>query len=57
MACILVIDDNDLFRASVKDLLAVNGHDIALAVDGDDGGPAVPGKGDACLFAVNEPSE
>jgi len=37
MARILVIDDNEEFRASVKDLLETSGYDVALAVDGEDG--------------------
>ena len=37
MAHLLVIDDNELFCASVKDLLEANGYDVALAVDGEDG--------------------
>jgi two-component system sensor histidine kinase and response regulator WspE len=34
---ILVIDDYEPFRASVKDLLEANGYDVAVAVDGEDG--------------------
>ena len=34
---ILVIDDYEPFRASVRDLLEANGYDIAVAVDGEDG--------------------
>jgi DNA-binding response OmpR family regulator len=37
MARILVIDDYEPFRASVKDLLEANGYDVAVAVDGEDG--------------------
>ena len=37
MARILVIDDNEEFRASVKDLLETKGYDVVLAVDGEDG--------------------
>ena len=37
MARILVIDDSEPFRASVKDLLEVNGYDVAVAADGEDG--------------------
>jgi CheY-like chemotaxis protein len=36
-ARILIIDDYEPFRASVKDLLEVNGYDVAVAVDGEDG--------------------
>jgi CheY-like chemotaxis protein len=34
---ILIIDDYEPFRASVKDLLEANGYDVAVAVDGEDG--------------------
>jgi PleD family two-component response regulator len=37
MARILVIDDYEPFRASVKELLEANGYDVAVAVDGEDG--------------------
>jgi CheY-like chemotaxis protein len=37
MARILVVDDNEEFRASIKDLLETNGYDVVLAVDGEDG--------------------
>jgi len=37
MARILVIDDNEEFRASVKDLLEINAYDVVLAIDGEDG--------------------
>jgi CheY-like chemotaxis protein len=37
MARILVIDDNDLIRTTVAAMLKTGGHDVALAVDGDDG--------------------
>ena len=37
MARILVIDDYEPFRASVKDLLEASGYDVAVAVDGEDG--------------------
>ena len=37
MARILVIDDYEPFRASVKDFLEANGYDVAVAVDGEDG--------------------
>jgi CheY-like chemotaxis protein len=33
----LVIDDNEEFRASVKELLEAQGFDVVLAVDGEDG--------------------
>jgi DNA-binding response OmpR family regulator len=36
-ARILVIDDYEPFRASVKDLLEANGYEVAVAADGDDG--------------------
>jgi CheY-like chemotaxis protein len=36
MARILVVDDNEEFRASIKDLLETNGYDVVLAVDGED---------------------
>jgi DNA-binding response OmpR family regulator len=36
-ARILIIDDYEPFRASVKDLLEANGYDVAVAVDGEDG--------------------
>ena len=34
---ILIIDDYEPFRASVRDLLVANGYDVAVAVDGEDG--------------------
>jgi len=37
MARILVVDDNEEFRASIKDLLETNGYEVVLAVDGEDG--------------------
>jgi CheY-like chemotaxis protein len=37
MARILVIDDYEPFRASVKDLLEASGYDVTVAVDGEDG--------------------
>src|SRR6266850_572054 len=37
MARILVIDDNEEFRSSVKDLLEINAYDVVLAIDGEDG--------------------
>ena len=36
-ARILIIDDYEPFRASVRDLLEANGYDVAVAVDGEDG--------------------
>src|SRR5262249_889316 len=36
-ARILIIDDHEPFRASVKDLLEASGYDVAVAVDGEDG--------------------
>src|SRR5215468_10496267 len=36
-ARILIIDDYEPFRASVKDLLEATGYDVAVAVDGEDG--------------------
>jgi CheY-like chemotaxis protein len=36
-ASILVIDDYEPFRASVKDLLEANGYHVAEAMDGEDG--------------------
>jgi DNA-binding response OmpR family regulator len=37
MARILVIDDDDLVRGTVKAILATAGHDIVLASDGEQG--------------------
>jgi CheY-like chemotaxis protein len=37
MARILVIDDNESFRESVKDLLEAIGHVVGTAGDGEDG--------------------
>jgi len=37
MARILVIDDNDLLRETVKLMLTSGGHEVALAVNGEDG--------------------
>jgi len=36
-ARILIIDDCEPFRTSVKDLLEASGYDVAVAVDGEDG--------------------
>src|SRR5262249_32803013 len=36
-ARILIIDDSEPFRTSVKDLLEASGYDVAVAVDGEDG--------------------
>src|SRR5215475_13607916 len=36
-ARILIIDDYEPFRVSVKDLLEANGYDVAVAVGGEDG--------------------
>ena len=37
MARILVIDDDDLIRGTVQTILASDGHEPVLAVDGEDG--------------------
>jgi len=37
MARILVIDDDELVRGTVRTILASDGHETALAVDGEDG--------------------
>jgi two-component system chemotaxis response regulator CheY len=37
MARILVIDDDELIRGTVQTILASEGHDAVLAVDGEDG--------------------
>jgi CheY-like chemotaxis protein len=37
MARILVIDDDELIRGTVQTILASEGHDSVLAVDGEDG--------------------
>ena len=37
MARILIIDDNEAFRASVNDLLEGVGYAVATAIDGEDG--------------------
>jgi DNA-binding response OmpR family regulator len=37
MASILIIDDNEPFRATVKDLLEAKGHEVTLTIGGEDG--------------------
>ena len=37
MARVLVVDDDDLVRDAVRAMLASGGHEVALAVDGEDG--------------------
>jgi len=37
MALILVIDDDEMVRSTVKAMLESRGHEVAVAVDGEDG--------------------
>ena len=37
MARVLVVDDDDLVRGAVRAMLTSGGHEVALAVDGEDG--------------------
>lgn len=37
MPLILVIDDDEMVRSTVKAMLESRGHDVAVAVDGEDG--------------------
>jgi CheY-like chemotaxis protein len=37
MSCVLIIDDDDLVREIVKAMLVSEGHEVVLALDGQDG--------------------
>jgi DNA-binding response OmpR family regulator len=58
MAKILIIDDNEPFRATVKDLLEAKGHEVTLTVGGEDGIGQFQRKGfDLVLCDVFMPKE
>ena len=37
MSCVLIIDDDDLVRDVVKAVLELDGHEVVVALDGQDG--------------------